>query len=65
MTLSLGEVVERVSQDLEGEVGDSAYGVGSLMNSEAPPKTSGKAREIATSVVAEIATSIGLKALGM
>jgi len=65
-TLGLGQIVERISRDLEDDDGDAAYGVAEVMQADLP-KSSGQGltRKIAVSVAAEIAAAIGIKAAGL
>jgi len=65
-TLSIGAVVERLSQDLEGAHSDASHGVGPVVEHlPAVPTRSGATRDFTTSVVAEIAASLGLRAIGL
>jgi hypothetical protein len=65
-TLTLGEVVERISRDLEAEMEDPAYGVRAVID-PAHPEEEGTtaARDVLVGALAGMATALGKKQLGL
>jgi len=62
-TLSLSQIVEGISQDLEAGTGAADYGVGRVVNSPAEPATASAGREIVVSIVGEIAGALASRGL--
>lgn len=65
-SLSLAQVIERISRDLEQGLEDPAYGVGDLNSVERPRRQDQKSliRELFIATTSEIAASIAAKQLG-
>jgi hypothetical protein len=62
-TLTLGNVVERITRDLETAAEDSSYGV-SEVTDERPPAGNHVGRDFMIQALSGIAAALGVKALG-
>lgn len=62
-TLTLGEVIERITRDLETQAENASYGVGEVTNGT-PQEQSSFAREVTVNALGGIIAALGLKALG-
>ncbi|MFI2078034.1 hypothetical protein [Streptomyces triculaminicus] len=64
-TLTLGEIVERMTRDLEEAMEDPAYGVSGVTNGTPSPKDHTAARDFVLNALAGIASAIGARAIGV
>jgi hypothetical protein len=62
-TLTLGEIIERVTRDLQTDAQDATYGIGALTNEPAQERSS-FARDLMVNALGGIAAALGLRALG-
>lgn len=64
-TLTIAQVIERLTRDLEAENEDSDYGVGAVVSPEAPGHKTSAARDITVGALAGIAAALGKAGLGL
>ena len=63
-TLTLNQVIERITHDLEFEAEDGAFGVGALTNPQDPAEGAQVSRELMISTLSAIAVALGERTLG-
>lgn len=64
-TLTLGEIVERMTRDLETSMEDPAYGVNDVTNLSPPPQGHAATRDFVISALSGIASALGARAMGV
>lgn len=63
-TMNLGEVVERITNDLRRAEEDPAYGVGAVVDPACPPSAPTALRDFVVTTAGGIAAALGSRALG-
>jgi hypothetical protein len=63
-TMNLGEIVERITNDLQRAGEDPSYGVGAVVNPQTPPSPPGALREFVITASAEIAAALAVRSIG-
>jgi hypothetical protein len=63
-TLTLANVIERITRDLENTIEDTSYGVGEVTDSSPPSPNSHVTRDFVLNALAGIAAALGAHALG-
>lgn len=64
-TMTVAQIIEAISQDLETQQGDEAYGVDRVVGSPGDERTGSLGREMFVSVASGIATSLAARGIGL